>query len=107
MKRHQPSWWKKETPRKVWENPELQKNSVRPTSRLKRSQPSQNVLRNGRFQRLDFVVCPGFFYDLTGDFNNSFHFAGVIILASAVLLYPLNCIDRWQKRRTKKTTGRV
>ncbi|XP_055639332.1 monocarboxylate transporter 12 isoform X2 [Toxorhynchites rutilus septentrionalis] len=41
----------------------------------------------------------GFFTDLTGSYNVSFYISGALITISAVLCYPLNIVNRWEKKR--------
>ncbi|XP_055388096.1 uncharacterized protein LOC129616474 [Condylostylus longicornis] len=44
----------------------------------------------------------GFFYDYTGSYNASFWFAGILITISAVLCYPLNYVNLWEKNRKNR-----
>lgn len=41
----------------------------------------------------------GVFYDMTGSYDASFYFAGILITISAILCYPLNYVNRWEKQR--------
>lgn len=41
----------------------------------------------------------GFFTDLTGSYNVSFYISGALITISAVLCYPLDRVNRWEKKR--------
>lgn len=41
----------------------------------------------------------GEFFNATGSYDYSFYLSGSLILASAVICYPLNMINRWEKRR--------
>lgn len=41
----------------------------------------------------------GFFTDLTGSYNVSFYISGALITISAVLCYPLNYVNQWEKKR--------
>lgn len=38
-------------------------------------------------------------YDATKSFEYSFYFAGILITVSALLCYPLNYVNAWEKRR--------
>jgi len=40
--------------------------------------------------------------DVTGSYDGSFHFAGAVILASGLMLFPLPCVQRWIQRRDEK-----
>jgi len=40
--------------------------------------------------------------DKTGDYDGSFHFAGVVILISGLMLFPLPCVQRWLQRKEVK-----
>lgn len=41
--------------------------------------------------------------DRTGSYDGSFHFAGVAIFISGIMLFPLPCLQRWlQRKETKK-----
>lgn len=46
-----------------------------------------------------FSVHAGFLYDVTGSYDCSFYFAGILITMSALLCYPLNVINKWEKKR--------
>ncbi|KAL1403612.1 hypothetical protein pipiens_019283 [Culex pipiens pipiens] len=41
----------------------------------------------------------GFFTDLTGSYDVSFYISGALITISAVLCYPLNMVNKWEKKR--------
>lgn len=41
----------------------------------------------------------GFFTDLTGSYNASFYISGALITISAILCYPLNMVNQWEKKR--------
>nr|CAD7258270.1 unnamed protein product [Timema shepardi] len=41
----------------------------------------------------------GAFMDATGSYDASFYLSGTLILVSAILCYPLNRVNRWEKRR--------
>lgn len=41
------------------------------------------------------------FMDATGTYDASFYLSGSLILASAIICYPLNCINRWETNRAK------
>uniref|UniRef100_A0A1Q3F8J6 Putative monocarboxylate transporter n=1 Tax=Culex tarsalis TaxID=7177 RepID=A0A1Q3F8J6_CULTA len=41
----------------------------------------------------------GFFTDLTGSYNASFYISGALITISAILCYPLNIVNQWEKKR--------
>lgn len=41
----------------------------------------------------------GWLYDATKSYDYSFYFAGILITLSAVLCYPLNYVNTWEKRR--------
>lgn len=43
----------------------------------------------------------GAFMDATGTYDASFYLSGSLILASALICYPLNCINRWERKRAK------
>lgn len=43
----------------------------------------------------------GAFMDATGTYDASFYLSGSLILASAIICYPLNCINRWERNRVK------
>ncbi|XP_067013386.2 monocarboxylate transporter 14 isoform X2 [Anabrus simplex] len=47
----------------------------------------------------------GAFMEATGSYDASFYLAGLLLLASAVLLYPLNCVNRWEKRKQERRQG--
>nr|XP_019558338.2 LOW QUALITY PROTEIN: monocarboxylate transporter 5-like [Aedes albopictus] len=49
----------------------------------------------------------GFFTDLTGSYNVSFYISGALITISAVLCYPLNMVNRWERKRALKKPGPV
>lgn len=38
-------------------------------------------------------------YDATQSYDYSFYFAGILITLSAILCYPLNIINKWEKKR--------
>lgn len=42
------------------------------------------------------------FMTATGSYNASFYLSGGVLLASAVMCYPLNWINRWERRRNDK-----
>lgn len=44
----------------------------------------------------------GFFTDLTGSYNASFYISGALITLSAVLCYPLNIVNKWEKKRAAR-----
>ncbi|KAJ6647545.1 Monocarboxylate transporter 1, partial [Pseudolycoriella hygida] len=44
----------------------------------------------------------GMLYDATQSFDYSFYFAGSLITLSAVLCYPLNVVNKWEKARAEK-----
>lgn len=44
----------------------------------------------------------GAFMDATGSYDASFYLSGSLILASAIMCYPLNVINRWEKARKKE-----
>lgn len=41
----------------------------------------------------------GFLIETTGNFDLSFYVAGGFIALSAIICYPLPCLDRWEKGR--------
>ncbi|XP_065084879.1 monocarboxylate transporter 12-like [Ochlerotatus camptorhynchus] len=50
----------------------------------------------------------GYFTDLTGSYNVSFYISGALITISAVLCYPLNMVNKWEKQRAaNKKAGAV
>lgn len=44
----------------------------------------------------------GYFTDLTGSYNVSFYISGALITISAVLCYPLNIVNKWERKRALK-----
>ncbi|XP_037048823.1 monocarboxylate transporter 9 [Bradysia coprophila] len=44
----------------------------------------------------------GMLYDATKSFDYSFYFAGALITLSAILCYPLNYVNKWEKARAEK-----
>lgn len=44
----------------------------------------------------------GFFTDLTGSYNVSFYISGTFITISAILCYPLNIVNKWERKRALK-----
>lgn len=49
----------------------------------------------------------GAFMEATGSYDASFYLSGSLILASAIMCYPLNAINRWELRRQSKTSAPV
>ncbi|KAL1491788.1 hypothetical protein ABEB36_012332 [Hypothenemus hampei] len=43
----------------------------------------------------------GAFTDITGSFDATFYLSGSMILISAIMCYPLNWINQWERRRSK------
>lgn len=46
----------------------------------------------------------GALYDLTQNYDYSFYFAGALITLSALLCYPLNIVNKWEKARALETS---
>lgn len=46
-----------------------------------------------------FYLRAGMLYDATKSYDYSFYFAGTLITISAVLCYPLNYVNKWEKAR--------
>lgn len=44
----------------------------------------------------------GAFMDLTGSYDAAFYLSGGLIFVSALICYPLDCINRWERRRAAK-----
>lgn len=49
----------------------------------------------------------GMLFDATESFDWSFYFAGALITLSAVLCYPLNYVNRWEKARAEKDAKKL
>ncbi|KAK3925719.1 Monocarboxylate transporter 12-B [Frankliniella fusca] len=47
----------------------------------------------------------GAFKDATGGYDYTFYLAGILITLSAVMCYPLNMINAWEKRRNAQADG--
>ncbi|CAG2058209.1 unnamed protein product [Timema podura] len=47
----------------------------------------------------------GAFMDATGSYDASFYLSGTLILVSAILCYPLNRVNRWEKRRAAELSA--
>lgn len=47
-------------------------------------------------------VCAGAFKAATGGYDYTFYLAGALILVSAILCYPLNMVNEWEKRRANR-----
>lgn len=45
----------------------------------------------------------GAFMEATGSYDASFYLSGSLILASAVICYPLNYINTWEKQKNKES----
>lgn len=45
---------------------------------------------------------PGFFMEITNDYNIAFVLSGGLILLSSVMCYPLNWVNKWEKRRNAR-----
>lgn len=43
----------------------------------------------------------GAFMEATGNYNASFYLSGSLILASAIICYPLNYIKEWEHKKAK------
>lgn len=50
------------------------------------------------------ILFPGAFKDATGGYDYTFYLAGSLILVSAIMCYPLNAINAWEKRRNGEQT---
>lgn len=48
-----------------------------------------------------FFLILGLLYDATQSFDYSFYFAGTLITLSAILCYPLNWVNKWEKARAE------
>ncbi|KAK7869035.1 hypothetical protein R5R35_002983 [Gryllus longicercus] len=46
----------------------------------------------------------GSFMEATGSYDASFYLSGGLILVSAIIIYPLNRVNRWEKARAKSKT---
>lgn len=44
----------------------------------------------------------GVFFDIFGRYRGTFYFAGITVLLSAVVFYPVGRVSRWEKRRLLK-----
>ncbi|GAU93371.1 hypothetical protein RvY_05324 [Ramazzottius varieornatus] len=44
--------------------------------------------------------------DATGAYNGTFYFAGVLLTASGILLFPAKTVQRWERRRSGAVLGR-
>lgn len=44
----------------------------------------------------------GAFWNFTGDFNACFYLSGGVLLFSAVMCYPLNCVNKREKRNNSR-----
>ncbi|KAJ8912077.1 hypothetical protein NQ315_000583 [Exocentrus adspersus] len=47
------------------------------------------------------------FMNATGSYNASFYLSGSMLLASAIMCYPLNWINKWEKRRNGQSNKAV
>lgn len=43
----------------------------------------------------------GLVKEMTGNYDGPFYLAGSLILLSGILCYPLNCLNRWEKKKRK------
>ncbi|KAJ8971959.1 hypothetical protein NQ317_006001 [Molorchus minor] len=59
------------------------------------------VPRNRRYYRCSLA---GAFMNATGTYDASFYLSGGVLLASAVMCYPLNWINQWERRRNEQST---
>lgn len=55
----------------------------------------------------NYFVCLGSLYDATKNYDYSFYFAGILITLSALLCYPLNYVNAWEKRRALAKANNV
>lgn len=45
------------------------------------------------------IYVAGMLFDATQSYDYSFYFAGILITVSAILCYPLNYVNAWEKKR--------
>ncbi|XP_065225825.1 monocarboxylate transporter 5-like [Planococcus citri] len=57
------------------------------------------------FQGVAAIIGPpmaGYFQEITKNYNTSFYISGALIVASAVMCYPIEALNRWEKKRATK-----